>query len=175
VSLLAALVAAGALVGVAFPFLFRHTLVIVLTVFAALAMAFATHSSLSVALEGGAEFATDTRIVKRIEQLGETAERLGEERGGVVVVEGSLAEALAWPLRDSPLILGGESEMASVVIAPADRPPFGFEALGDAWRVSEGWYPEEALDPLSMWRWMLHREPYGNAQMIEARIYVPTP
>ena len=140
-----------------------------------LAVPFLAHSSLAVALGDRAEFATDLRITDRAGQFSETVSQLAQERGGTVVLDRGLSEALLWPLRDSPVVLGDPTTDASAVIARADQTPPGFEPLGDPWRLAQGWYPQALLHPLSLWRWLVFREPYGGVDSIDVRIYVPKP
>ncbi len=173
-SVLLALGGTAALIASAYVFLRRDAGAIAVTVLTALALPFLSHGALAVAFSDGAEFATDLRILDRAEQFRDTVELLAAERGGTIVVEEGLAGALAWPLRDSPVVFGGDTKGASVVVAPADQTPAGFIPLGDAWRVAQGWYPQELLHPLAFWRWLAFREPYGSLDTVDVRIYVPT-
>jgi len=138
------------------------------------AVAFLVHSSLAVAFAGGTEFAVDARLQARAERLGETLNVLAAERGGTIVVDGELRDELGWTLRDSPVVFGGPLEGASVVVTRPDAAPSGFVGLDEVWWVAEGWYPDEVLAPRRMWRWLLYREPYGDLDVVDTRIYVRT-
>lgn len=137
------------------------------------AAAFLTHSSLAVAFGDGAEFAVDARLTPRAEQLKNTLDRLSAERDSEVVLDADLIDELAWTLRDSRVIFGGEPTAASILVTRPDAAP-SFAGLSDIWRVAEGWYPDEVLAPRRMWRWLLYREPFGSLELVELRIYVRT-
>jgi len=139
-----------------------------------MAVAFLVHSSLAVAFAGGTEFAVDARLQARAERLGETLDALAAERGGTIVVDGELFNELGWTLRDSPVVFGGPLEGASAVVTRPDAAPSGFVGLDEVWRVAERWYPDEVLAPRRMWRWLLYREPYGDLDAVDVRIYVRT-
>lgn len=136
-------------------------------------LVFGGHSAMAVAVADGTEFARDDAITQRALYLSETLSRLRDERGGTLVADAGLRDALGWVLRDSGVRFGGPEEGASIVVAPASAPPRGFAALGGTWRVAEGWYPEALLRPRRMWRWLVLREPYGGMRAIEVSIFVP--
>lgn len=138
------------------------------------AVAFLVHSSLAMAFAGGTEFAVDARLQAPAERLGKTLDALAAERGGTVVVDGELFNELGWTLRDSSVVFGGPLEGASVVVTRPDAAPSGFVGLDEVWRIAEGWYPDELLAPRRMWRWLLHRQPYGDLDAVDVRIYVRT-
>jgi hypothetical protein len=138
------------------------------------AIAFLTHSTLAVAFGGGSEFAVDSRLTPRVEQLRSTLERLSEERNSPIVLDSDLRDELGWVLRDSDAIFGAQPGTASIIVSKTDAAPPGFEPLPDVWRLSEGWYPDEVLAPRRMWRWLLFREPFGALDVADARIYVRT-
>jgi hypothetical protein len=139
-----------------------------------LASAFIAHSSLAVALGGGAEFAVDTRVTSRTEHFRETLEQLAEDRDGAIVIDPDLRDLLGWSLRDTGVVFGGALEGASLFVGPEGQTPPGFTAIGDPWLVAQGWYPEALLRPRSMWRWLLYREPYWSVEAVYVLIYVPT-
>jgi hypothetical protein len=151
----------------------RRGLAMPLVAAAVAGVLFAGHSAMAVAAGGGAEFARGDAVTQRALYLGETLARLKEERGGTLVVEAGLRDALGWTLRDSGARFGGGVEGASIVVGLAGPPPSGFAALGGPWRVAEGWYPEALLRPRGMWRWLVFREPYGSMRAIEVSIFVP--
>ena len=136
--------------------------------------AYAAHSSLAVAFDSGPELARDERLLERREEFREILDRLATEREGLVVIDPELRDVLAWTLRDSPYVFGGDPEAASVYVGRADSPPNAFRTVGGEWTVSEQWYPEDVLKPRSMWRWLLYREPYGPVETTVVQIYVPT-
>jgi hypothetical protein len=138
------------------------------------AVAFTVHSSLAAAFEGGTEFAVDARLQGRAERLRDTLEVLAAERAGTIVVDGDLLDELGWTLRDSPVVFGGPVEGAAAVVTRPDAAPAGFVGRDEVWRVAEGWYPDEVLAPPRLWRWLLHRRPYGGVEVVEVRIYVRT-
>ncbi|MBI2912649.1 MAG: glycosyltransferase family 39 protein [Chloroflexi bacterium] len=173
--LVVALVGAAVLIGGSYLLLRRRATALPVAIVVLLALPFLAHSSLAVARGDGAEFATDLRITGRAERFADTVSQLAQERGGTVVLDRQVGEALLWPLRDSPVVLGDPTASASAVIARADQTPAGFEPLGDPWRLAEGWYPQALLHPLSMWRWKVFRDPYGSVDSIDVRFYVPKP
>ncbi len=140
---------------------------------AAAGLVFTGHSAMAVTAGGGTEFARGDSVTQRAAYLGETLARLKEERGGTLVVDADLRDALGWTLRDSGARFGGRVEGASIVVGPAGAPPPGFAPLGGSWRVAEGWYPEALLRPRGMWRWLVFREPYGAMRAVEVSIFVP--
>jgi uncharacterized protein (TIGR03663 family) len=139
-----------------------------------IAVPFMAHSSLASAFSEGAEPAVDARLQPAAERLRDTLEALAVERGGTIVADRALLDELGWTLRDTPITFGGPVEGASVVVTRPDAAPPGFAGLQDVWRVAEGWYPDEVLAPRRLWRWFLYREPYGDVDASEARIYVRT-
>jgi hypothetical protein len=147
---------------------------IVAGIVAVIGTAFMLHSSLAVAFTDGTEFAVDARLQRRAEGLRDTVNALAAERNGTVVVQADLRDELGWTLRDSPVEFGGAIERAPAVLARAEAPPLGFAGLEEVWRVSEGWNPDDLPAPRRMWRWMLHREPYGDVDAVDMRIYVRT-
>jgi len=173
--LVLALVGVAALIGGTYLLVGRRAAAVPLVALTLVAVPFLAHSSLAVGFGDGAEFTADLRITGRAERFSETVSQLAQERGGTVALDRALGESLVWPLRDAPLVTGDPTKSASAVIARADQTPAGFEPLGDAWRLAEGWYPQALLHPLSLWRWLVFREPYGSVDSIDVRIYVPKP
>lgn len=144
------------------------------SVAAVTAVTFMAHSSLAAAFSEGAEPAVDTRLLPRVERLRETLEALALERGGTIVADRELLDELGWSLRDTPITFGGPTEGASVVLARPDAAPPGFAGREEIWRVAEGWYPDELAAPRRLWRWFVYRQPYGDVDALEVRIYVRT-
>jgi 4-amino-4-deoxy-L-arabinose transferase-like glycosyltransferase len=138
------------------------------------AVPFMAHSSLAAAIYEGEEPAVDSRLQPNAERLRETLEALAAERGGTISADRELLDELGWTLRDTPITFGGTAEGASVALAGAEAAPPGFAGLEQIWRVAEGWYPDELLAPRRLWRWFLYREPYGDAEGLDVRIYVRT-
>jgi Dolichyl-phosphate-mannose-protein mannosyltransferase len=138
------------------------------------AVPFMAHSSFAAAFSDGAEPAVDARLQPSAEQLRETLETLAAERGGTIVADRDLLGVLGWTLRDTPITFGGPTEGASVVLAKPDAAPPGFAGREEVWRVAEGWYPEDILAPRRFWRWFLYREPHGEIDPLDVRIYVRT-
>jgi 4-amino-4-deoxy-L-arabinose transferase-like glycosyltransferase len=141
---------------------------------ALVAVPFMAHSSLAAAFSDGAEPAVDARLQPAAERLRDTLEALAAERGGTIVADRDLLDELGWTLRDTPITFGGPVEGASVVLTRPDAAPPGFAGLQEVWRVAEGWYPDQVLAPRRLWRWFLYREPYGDVDASEVRIYVKT-
>jgi hypothetical protein len=139
-----------------------------------IAVPFMTHSSLAAAFSEGAEPAVDARLQPSAERLRETLDALAVERGGTIIADRDLLDELGWTLRDTPITFGGPVEGASAVVTRPDAAPPGFAGLAEVWRVAEGWYPEEIVAPRRLWRWFLYREPYGDVEALEVRIYVRT-
>jgi uncharacterized protein (TIGR03663 family) len=138
------------------------------------AVPFMAHSSLAAAFYEGEEPAVDSRLQPNAERLRETLEALAAERGGTISADRELLDELGWTLRDTPITFGGTAEGASVALAGAEAAPPGFAGREQIWRVAEGWYPDELLAPRRLWRWFLYREPYGDAEGLDVRIYVRT-
>lgn len=172
-----ALGGAAAIIAAAYPLLARETVVLLFAVVAALALAFTLHSALWTGLGDGAEFAADPRAPDEIAEFQLTVEQLVLERSPPILVDPSVAPAIAWYIRDSPLIVGAVSPDVTTIIAPADPAPPGFTALGRPWRVVEGWYPED-VKLLPLWRWLVYRTSYGNLvneTNLDVSIFVRTP
>jgi hypothetical protein len=143
-------------------------------VWVVIAVPFMTHSSLAAAFSEGTEPAVDARLQPSAERLRETLDALAVERGGTIIADRDLLDELGWTLRDTPITFGGPVEGASAVVTRPDAAPPGFAGLVEVWRVAEGWYPEEIVAPRRLWRWFLYREPYGDVEALEVRIYVRT-
>ncbi len=166
---------AAALLAASVAVLRRDAVALALPVAAAVAVAFLAHSSLAVAFGEGEEFAADLRLRdERAAQFRSTLDLLVLERGNEIVIDETLREVLAWPLRESGFAFAATFEGASAVVAPADVPPLGFVPLGEPWRLAEGWYPYD-LDFLPLWRWLVYRSAYGRLDAVDVRIYVPAP
>ena len=127
-----------------------------------------------MAFGDGTEFAVDARLTPGAEQLRRTLDRLSAERNTEVVLDADLMDELGWTLRDSRVVFGGEPGDASILVTRPDAAPAGFAGLEDVWRVAEAWYPDDVLAPRRMWRWLLHREPFGPVEFTDVRIYVRT-
>ena len=171
--LVLALLGAAAILAGGFYYLGRNGLTLALPVAAALALPFLVHSSLSLGFGDGTEFAADARFTSRIEPFRAEVARAGEERGLPVAVDPQLRDALGWPLRDSPVGFGDPQAGSAVVTEAGREPPAGFAPLGGPWRVTQGWAPR-SFDILPAWRWLAHREPYGNLSTMDVQILVPT-
>lgn len=141
---------------------------------AVLGGAYAAHSSLALVSSRGVELAEDAVLLERRHEFRRTLDTLARERGGLVVIAPELRDLLAWTLRDSPYVFGGETADASVYVGPAGETPAGFAKVGPEWGLSQSWYPDEVLKPRNMWRWLLEREPYGDVGTAAVQIYVPT-
>ncbi len=136
--------------------------------------AFLAHSALAVAFRNGSEFSVDGRLAPRVDSFHETLEVLSDEREGTIVVQADLLDELGWSMRDLPVVFGGTTEGAPLVVARANEGPRSFVGLGDPWILGEGWYPEAILKPRGLWRWLIFREAFGSRDPLEVRIYVPT-
>jgi hypothetical protein len=145
-----------------------------LIAFGVVAAAFVTHTSLAVAFGDGTEFAVDQRLTARAEELRTTLDRLSEERDSTVVVDREFVGELGWTLRNSRVGFGIPTADDSILVSVPELGPPGFAGLPDIWRVSEGWYPDDLLALRPMWRWFLYREPFGETDFSEVRIYVRT-
>lgn len=176
--LVLALSGAAALLAGSYSLLGRDAVAIGAAVVAAVAFAFLAHTSLSLARnDEAAEFAVDVRTTSRIEQFRDTVGQFAASRGGPVLVDPALAEPLAWYLRDVPVTFARPAQVAGAVVVPAGSEVEGFTLVGEAWRLGEGWYPAE-LDALSLWRWFVEREAYGNLnsmERVDTQILVPAP
>lgn len=160
----------GAVVG-----LRRGAAAIVLPVAGVAALAFLLHSSFAVVRDDrGFELAVDVRTTDRLEPFRGTLEELIATRAGPVLIDPSLREPLAWYLRDLPVAFSPPAEDAGALVVLASREVDGFTELGRAWRIGEGWYPEE-IDALLLWRWLVYREAYGNLEEVDVHVLVPTP
>jgi 4-amino-4-deoxy-L-arabinose transferase-like glycosyltransferase len=166
--------AAGAILVAPFSVLGRRAVAISMVVVVVLAFAFLVHTDLSLTTDEGVEFAVDVRGTGRMEQFHETVAEVVATRAGPVIVDPSLREPLAWPLRDLAVTFAVQTEDAAAVVVPAGREVEGFTPLGEPWRVGEGWYPPD-LDLLRLWRWLVYREAYGNLDSVDAQILVPEP
>lgn len=164
-----ALMAATGLVAGAVPVLGRQAASIPLAFLGVLAAAFLIHSSLSVVLTEGTEFAMEPRATEDVDGLARDIEQLSAD-GQQLVVDSDLAEPLLWYLRDQPVAFGDPDESTQVFVT-AGSPPEGFTARSGPWDVSEGWYPPR-IDLLKMWHWLLYRTPFGNLLGTDATVYV---
>jgi hypothetical protein len=170
---LALILAAGLILAV-FPALGWDAATVAVTAVAALAAVFLVHSSLSVVLADGSEFALGTRTDENAEAFAGTVARAGAGGSGLIVVDPSLRRPLEWYLRGEPIAFGDPSPEASVYVAPASATPAGFASQGEPWRLLEGWYPTER-STLKSWRWLLYRTPFGNLSSTDAAIFLPVP
>lgn len=152
----------------------RRGVVFPVAAVAVLAAVFAVHSSLSVVLSDGDEFAVDRRAGEHIEGFVAFAAQISAETGSPIGIDPGLREPLRWYLRDLPVAFGEPVPETAVYIAPTDAPPQGFAARGQVWRVVEGWYPPE-VHLLDTWRWLLYRSAFGNLFTIDAQVYLAEP
>ncbi len=170
--LVLALLAAAAIVMMAFFYLGRNAIVIALPVAAALALPFLVHSSLSLGLGEGTEFAAGQRITPQVEAFRASVAQASEQTGQPVAVDDSLRDELGWSLRESPVAFGDPPPGAAAVTPAGETPPAGLAPLSGPWRVAEGWAPDD-FDALLTWRWFAFRQPYGNLSNIDVQVLVP--
>ncbi len=172
-SLVVALIAAAVLVGAGFRYLQRNGLALALPIAAALALPFLIHSSISVGLINGTEFAAEPRFTPRIDQFALAVNQEAGQQRSPVGVDPRLRDSLGWPLRRSPVVFG-EPPAGSVLITEVGREPSsGFETLSGPWTVAQRWVPRD-FDLLGAWRWLAYRQPYGNLSNTDVQILVPT-
>ena len=173
--LVLALGGAATVLVASYSLLARNVAVLGVTVVGILAFAFLAHTALSITGDDdAAEFAVDIRTTDRIGQFHETVGGLVATRPGPILVDPGLGQPLSWYLRELPVTFASPSEEASAVVVPADEEVDGFVPLGEAWRLGQGWYPAD-FDLLSLWRWLVYRESYGNLDPVDAQILVPAP
>jgi hypothetical protein len=174
-SLVLALGGAVLLLTACYSLIERRAAAIVLVVAGTLAFAFLAHTDLNlVRNDAGAEMAVDARMSQRIDQFHEGVVRIAADRAGPVFVDPALREPLAWYLRDLPVAVGPVEADASLVVVAAGIKIEGFTAVGETWRLGEGWYPLR-IRLLPLWRWLVYREPYGEPDDVDAQILVPEP
>lgn len=170
---LALILAAGLIVAV-FPALGRDAAAVAVTAVATLAAVFLVHSSLSVVLADGSEFALGPRADESVEAFADTVAQARSDGDGLIVIEPSLRQPLEWYLRDERVAFADPSADATVYVAAENTTTTSFIAQGEPWRLAEGWYPAER-SILKSWRWLLYRTPFGNLSDTEAAIFLPTP
>lgn len=170
--LVMALLGATAIVGAGFYYLGRNGLVLALPLAAVLALSFSVHSSLSVAFDGGAEFATPDTTAAGLEPLRSEIRRRAGDSGLTVAIEPRLRDILGWSFRQEPVTFGDPAEGSRIVLLAGSQPPSGFESTGGPFRVAERWVPGE-IDPIPTWRWFVYRERYGNLSTTEVQVLTP--
>lgn len=143
-----------------------------LPIVAALALPFLVHSSLSLGLRDGAEFATDSRGTAGIAAFRATVARAAAEAGKPAAVDPSLRDPLGWHLRDVAVAFGDPTDGSPIVTTAGQQPPAGYKPLGAPWRISEGWVLDD-FDPLPTWRWFVYRKGYGTLSTVDVQILVP--
>ncbi|HEU5322549.1 MAG TPA: hypothetical protein VFX28_17205, partial [Methylomirabilota bacterium] len=168
-----ALFAAGGSIAVGMSYLQRNAAALALPVAAALAVPFLVHSSLSLGLRDGAEFAAGERATTAVAPLRAAVAAVAAEAGRPATIDAALSDTLGWHLRDLGVALG-DPEAGSLFVTVAGRPPpAGYEPLGGPWRISEGWTLDD-FGPIRTWRWFVYRRGFGSLSAVDAQILVPT-
>jgi predicted membrane-bound mannosyltransferase len=167
-----ALLAGVAVVLAGIYFLQRNRPSFTLPIVAALALPFLVHSSLSLGLRDGAEFAADSRGTTGVAPFRAAVAQAAAETGKAATVDPSLHDPLAWHLRDVAVAFGDPTEGSPIVTAAGGEPPAGYEPLGAPWRISESWVLDD-FDPLPTWRWFVYRKGYGTLSTMDVQILVP--
>ncbi len=143
-----------------------------LPIVAALTLPFLVHSSLSLGLRDGSEFAAGSRGTAGIAAFRATVARAAAEARAPAAVDPSLRDPLGWHLRDVAVAFGDPTEGSPIVTTAGREPPAGYEPLGATWRISEGWVLDD-FDPLPTWRWFVYRKGYGTLSTVDVQILVP--
>jgi predicted membrane-bound mannosyltransferase len=169
---------AGVLLSMCFSLLGRSAAPVAVLGVVVLAGAFLAHTDLTLTRrDERAEFAIDMRTSERIGQFRETLREVLGRRAGPALIDPSLAEPLAWYLRDLPVAFGAPDTDAAAAVVPLGAEVPGFTTAGGTWRLAEGWYPTD-LKPLPLWRWLVLRERYGSrtsVETVDVEIMVPRP
>jgi 4-amino-4-deoxy-L-arabinose transferase-like glycosyltransferase len=154
-------------------YLQRNAAAFALPLLAAIALPFLVHSSLSLGLRDGAEFATGSRATGSIAGFRAAVARAAVEADAPVAVDPELRDSVGWRLRDVAVVFGDPADGSPMVTKAGGQPPAGYEPLGAPWRISEGWVEDE-FDPLPTWRWFVYRKGYGTLRTVDAQILVPS-
>jgi 4-amino-4-deoxy-L-arabinose transferase-like glycosyltransferase len=154
-------------------YLQRNAAAFALPLVAAVALPFLVHSSLSLGLRDGAEFAAGNHATGSVAGFRAAVARAAAEAGAPAAVDPGLRDSLGWGLRDVALVFGDPTDGSPIVTKAGGQPPAGYEPLGAPWRISEGWVLDD-FDPLPTWRWFVYRKGYGNLRTVDAQILVPS-
>jgi 4-amino-4-deoxy-L-arabinose transferase-like glycosyltransferase len=169
-----ALVGALAIVAGGFYYLGRNGLPLALPLAGVLALSFAMHSSLSVAVDDGDEFAAPNRLAVAVEPLRTEIRRQAGDSGLPVAIDPALRDALGWPFRGEPIAFGDPGDGSAVVLIAGPESPSGMQAAAGPYRIVRRWAPDE-IDPIPTWRWFVYRERYGSLSTTEVQVFVPIP
>jgi len=167
-----AMLAGIVIVAAGFNYLQRNLPSFALPIVAALALPFLVHSSLSLGLRDGAEFAVDNRGTTGVAPFRAAVTQAAAEAGMPATVDPSLHDPLAWHLRDVAVAFGDPTDGSPIVTAAGGEAPAGYEPLGAPWRISESWVLDD-FDPLPTWRWFVYRKGYGTLSTMDVQILVP--
>ena len=167
-----AMLAGIVIVAAGFNYLQRNLPSVALPIVAALALPFLVHSSLSLGLRDGAEFAADNRGTTGVAPFRAAVAQAAAQAGVPATVDPSLHDPLAWHLRNVAVAFGDPTEGSPIVTAAGGQPPAGYEPLGAPWRISESWVLDD-FDPLPTWRWFVYRKGYGTLSTVDVQILVP--
>lgn len=135
---------------------------------------FALHSAWAVAFGAESEFALGPRPTPALQGLArELSSRPGD--GAPVALAREVAPALGWHLRGLPLALGDPPQRSTVYIDRAGvPPPRGFQPRGAPMTIAEDWHPP-AWTLRGLWRWLVHRQPYGPPNRVEVQLFQRSP
>lgn len=150
--------------------LLRHSLTAPLLATGLLLFAAITlHSATSVAFRGGDEFLAGARTLPESEAVAR-ALREAAPSGGALWVDQRLWPALAWPLRSSDLrqFVAAPSALPAAAVIEAD-PGVGAPARRGV-AVSQRWQPAAPVDIAQLVRWWLFRTPWGDREVMRARV-----
>ncbi len=138
-------------------------------------LVFLVHGATSVAYGRGSEPLADQRLDRQVPRLESQLAGMGGEEGAIGA-DMSFMRPLGWYLRDVPGLVFTYSPPANAVAylaVPGTTVPIGY-GLERTWPIAEGWVPS-SIDPLSWWRWLVYREPYGGLTSTEADLLVKAP